>query len=521
MRGFLLLSFLFLASPSWADSAPLSLRYALAREVELGKGSIDEAVNLYREILPVALAADPALAAKVLFRIGSCERERGRTPEASQAWRQLIETYPAVDPLVVKAREEIKELDREVGRVSMRGRAVDALGQPLAGVFVMVGDWGNAPPLITGVDGTFQANRQMAGRLANGERYGLVFAEHPVQPLTLAAVWRESVSSAPVFCLRPAISLAGYVVDPRGRPVVGAILRVTGFANGLGEVPIPVGRFFPTVRTDTNGQFRMNGLVEGLRYRVAAEKEGYRMEGNPVEGLAVIKPNVRPGAGAPPVAGALPDVRVVFIPEITMHPVGQIAVDESGVLRAEVNLNDPAERARLEEALAVFDPEKKSDRERGRGGASGGLSNRFPYADFPFSLRWLRGDPVTGSPLGANDLNARVVVYHFSSAYLDASLKRQFPDEPGLISQMARLFSRQGVLCIWIIPAADNVEDATRLALETGVDVPIAVDRDGAMEKALGVMGYGGNVVVDRDGMMRAVCPDHQLFKVLKGVLVP
>jgi hypothetical protein len=53
------------------------------------------------------------------------------------------------------------------------------------------------------------------------------------------------------------------------------------------------------------------------------------------------------------------------------------------------------------------------------------------------------------------------------------------------------------------------------------MDLPIAVDRDGRMWKALGVMGYGGNVVVDRDGIMRAVCPDQHVFKVLKGVLAP
>jgi hypothetical protein len=518
MRALFLLAWVLLALQASAESPPLFQRYALAREIELGKGSIGDAVNLYREILPEAVATDPALAAQVLFRIGSCEQERGRVAEARQAWRQLIETYPSGHPLVARAREATKELERAVGRVAMRGRAVDALGQPLSGVFVMVGDWGNAPPLITGTNGTFQADRQMAGRLVSGERYGLVYAEHPVQPLALAAVWRESISPPSDLCLRPVVSLAGYVVDPRGRPVAGATLRVTGFADGVGEVPIPIGRFSPAVQSDTNGQFRLSGLVEGLRYSVTAEKDGYRMGRPSVERLAV-KPNGGMGTGVAPVGGASPGGRVVFISELVLSPVGQIAVDEAGLLRAEVNLNDPAERARLEEALASFDPEKKSD--RGPGLAAGAPSNRFPYAEFPFSLRWLRGDPAAGLPLTANDLRGHTVVYHFSPAYLDASLKRQFPDEPVFISQIARLFSRQGVICLWIVPAGDDVEDAARLALETCVDLPIAVDRDGAMGKVLGVRGYGGNVVVDRDGLMRTVCPDQQLFKVLKGVLSP
>ena len=520
MRALLLLAWgvIVLASQVWADSTPLSLRYARAREVELGKGSLADAVDLYREILPGALATEPDLAAQVLFRVGVCEQKRGRMAEARQAWRQLIETFPSGHPLVAKAREASRELERAVGRVAMRGRSVDAMGQPLSGVFVMVGDWGNAPPLITGAEGTFQANRQMAGRLAGGERYGLVYAEHPVQPLAVAAVWRDSISSPPDLCLRPLVSLAGYVVDPRGRPVAGATLRVTGFAEGVSEAPIPLGRFSPAVQSDSNGQFRLSGLVEGLRYTITAEKDGYRMVRPSGESL-IVKTNGGPGSAVSPVAKATPGGRVVFISELVLSSVGQIAVDESGLLRAEVNLNDPAERARLEEALAAFAPEKKG--ERGDGVVAGALSNRFPYAEFPSSLRWLRGDPAAGLPLNARDLKGHVVVYHFSPAYLDASLKRQFPDEPVLISQIARLFSRQGVICVWIVPAGDEVEDAARLALETCLDLPIAVDREGAMGKVLGVRGYGGNVVVDRDGLPRAACPDQQLFKVLKGVLSP
>jgi hypothetical protein len=518
-RRSLMLAVLWLVAPTFAAPVPLPTRYALAREVELGNGTLSEAVTLYRELLPEATASNHSLAATLLFRIGACERERGRVEEARQAWKQLIDTYPADPRLSARAREAVKELDREVGRVLMRGRVVNSQGQPLAGAYVVLGDWGNAPPLITGAEGAFQADRQAAGRLAKGERYGLVYAELPVGAPVMVGVWRESSSPAD-FCLRPSLSLAGYVVDTRGRPVVGATLRLTGFETGSTEAPLPFGRLFPPVATDTNGQFQVNGLAEGLRYALSAEKDGYRMGRATVddsEGAA----NGRRADGISTTQALSPDSRVVYAPEMILQPVGRIAVDEAGILRAEVNLNDPAERARLEEAMTFFDPERKDESGRDAGRAPGPAWLRFPYDDFPFSLRWLRGDPPSGSPLSAEDLKGKVVVYHFSSAYLDASIKRQFPGEPGFLSQLARLFGAQGVRCVWILPADDGSEDAARLALETCTDLPIAVDRDGRMWKALGVMGYGGNVVVDRDGIMRAVCPDQHVFKVLKGVLAP
>jgi hypothetical protein len=506
LRGILFLA----AFCAWAEPTPLSMRYALAREVELGKGTLGEAIRLYREILPDVSVADPALAAQVLFRIGVCEREMGRLPEARQAWRQLIETCPADHPLVARAREEVKELEREVGRVVMRGRVVDDKGQPLPGAFVMVGDWGNAPPLIAGTNGTFQADRQVMGRLANGDRYGLVYIEHPEQPSGLAAVWRESSARAQDFRLSPLIALAGYVVDPRGRPVAGATLRITGWVDDATEAAMPVWRFFPTLQTDTNGLYRFDGLAAGLRYLITVEKDGYRMGKSTGD-----------GAVGKATGGPASEVRTVYAPEITLVPVGRIAVDETGILRAEVNLNDPAERARLEETLANFEPGRKEGGGREVVVPAGRLPTCFPYDEFPFSLRWLRGDPTAGSPLNADDLKGHAVVYRFSSAYLDASLKRQFPDEPGVLSQMARLFGRRGVLCVWIVPSADGAEEAVRLALETCVDVPTAVDQDGKMGKALGVMGYGGNVVVDQDGGVRAVCTDQQLFKVIKEITTP
>lgn len=497
-------------------AADLSTRYAAAREVELGLGTLGEAVSLYRALFPEAMSADRDLAATLLFRIGVCEREMGRVGEARQAWRQLVETYPPEHPVVARAREELKDLEREAGRLTIRGRVVDPRDQPIEGIYLLIGDWGNAPPLISGTNGWFQTERQAAGQTPGGDRYALFYAEHPVLSLTAMGVWCESTTSQ-VIRLRPSISIKGYVVDSHGRPVVGAWLRVTAVEDGMGTVPIPLGRLFPPLMTDTNGAFCMRGLAEGLRYSVSAEKDGYRSGRSWVE-AGTRRPGERSDLGLADTTG-LRENRIVHAAEIVLQPVGRISVDDSGILRAELNLNDPDERARLDEVLSAHDSESSGTLKPLVEAVSRPSVETFPYGDFPFALRWLRGDPTTDSPLNARDLKGHVVVFRFGSAYLDASLRRQFPNDACMPAQMVRLFNRDSVVFVWVLPASDVSEDAARVALETCVDLPIAVDGEGRMGAALRVMGHGGNIVVDRNGALRPPCTDQQVFKVLKDAM--
>jgi hypothetical protein len=532
-----------LASTAFCGTDVLASEYARAYETELGAGTLGEAITLYRGILPGALQTNQALAGKILFRVGVCEREMGHIPECRQAWKQILELFPPEHSLVLRTRKELKDLERELDRVTVRGRILDDKGLPVSGACVMVGDWGNVPPTITATDGTFRVERQAAGRGPDGGRYCLVYAEHADLPLTVAGLWNESLQASggraaadpergpssrrggskarearsSDFGLRPTLAVAGYVVDPNGRPVSGAAVRVTGFTDQAADLPMPMGNLLPPCESDSNGQYRIRGLAEGVVYTVTAEKEGYRAAKTVVGASSASGDAAKTSVSRIRVPGA----RVMHASEIILLPVGRVFVDETGVLRAEVNLNDPVERARLETAMAGYRPVRHDMGERmSWRDPVVARSPRFPFAEFPFALRWIQGDPITGSPLRVEDLKDHVVVYHFSSAYLDASLKNQYPAESGTLPQLAKLFGHRGVLCVWVLPAADDAEDAVQLALDTCKDLPIAVDRGGRMWQALGVTGYGGNVVVDRAGVMRTVCSDPQLFRVLKDVLL-
>ena len=543
---------LCLMTQALADDVPLSRQYASAYETEIG-GDPTEAAALYRRLLATAEGTNSALRRKALFRIGACERRVGRSVEAKAAWKQLLGLLPVDDPLVTRTREELKALEREMDRVTLCGRVVDERGQPVSGVYVLAGDWGNAPPAITAENGEFRVERRVAGRLATGERYCLVFAEHPVQPRVAVAViveeegrWTagdanatsqkasfrsvgpQAGAPAPFeLVLHPSLALSGYVVDPNGRAIKGAAVRVTGFVGYAPDIPLPFSFLFPDSVSDSNGQFRIEGLASGLRYVTAAEKESYQMDRpadvtlwtqQPPTPVALEADHRDTGGGLMPASG------VVSVREIVLKREGQASIDEQGILRAEVNLNDPSARARLEDVVRRFDKgvQTRSDiQAEGSREAAFGLSPpvRFPFDLYPFALRWIRGDSVGDAPLRREDLRGRVVVYHCSSAYVDASLRGQFPGESGTISLLSRVYGRRGVLCVWIVPSSDHSEDAVRLALETQADIPIAIDCDGKMWETLGVTGYGGNVVVGSEGILRGVCSDEQLFRALKEVL--
>ena len=546
---------LCLMSQVRGEAVPVSQQYAHAYETEMGGGDPTDAVGLYRQILTGTEPTNSALAGKALFRIGMCARKAGKINEARGAWKQLMDTFPADHPLTMRAREELKALERDLDRVTIKGRVVDEKGQPVPGVYVLAGDWGNVPPALTGDDGRFQVERRVAGRLATGARYCLVFAEHPVLPLVAADIMVEeggkraegehgaasqeasdsvpsvrlqAVDPAPVeIVLRPPLALSGYVVDPNGRAIRGATVRFTGFGGPEQDIPLPFGFLLPDSVSDSNGQFRVDGLAMGLRYVTAAEKEGYQLN-RAADVTVLTKQSLDPvpsgGERHDQRGTVVPASGVVSLREIVLKREGQAFIDERGILRAEVNLNDAADRSRLEEVVRRFDKGLPSQSELPGGGAREGaigLSSpaRFPFDLYPFSLRWLRGDSVSDAPLRRDDLRGHVVVYHCSSAYLDASLRSQFPEESGVISQLSRAYGRRGVQFVWIVPASDHSDDALRLALETHADIPVAVDRDGGMWEALGLTGYGGNVVVNSEGSMCRVCTDQQLFHVLKAVL--
>lgn len=156
-----------------------------------------------------------------------------------------------------------------------------------------------------------------------------------------------------------------------------------------------------------------------------------------------------------------------------------------------------------------------------RGNAFVGMSAAVPKAETANAavvsgLRWLRGGVLNGDAVREEDLRGKVVVLRFSSAYVDASLNHQYPGEARLLTQVQKEFGVQDVVCIWVLPAQDDTANGRKLALEAGGEYPVAVDGRGEVGAFFGIPEQGGNVVIDRKGVVRGVCDAQQVFRVVK-----
>ena len=110
MKSFLFIFLLFLSSGAGAETNSPLLRYAQVYERELA-GDAGGALADYRDLLQVAPPLEAVMTEKVLYRIGVCERRLGHVEATRQAWRKLVQDFPARDPEVVRTREELKDLE--------------------------------------------------------------------------------------------------------------------------------------------------------------------------------------------------------------------------------------------------------------------------------------------------------------------------------------------------------------------------------------------------------------------------
>ena len=451
-------------------NSPLALRYARIYEREL-TGEWAGVIKDYSDLCSSARDVDTELAEKALYRLGMCEKKMGRAEQARSAWRELVETFPVSDPVVESARDALKILEQEMDRAPLEG--VISISPSLLKegesrkAIAFAGEWGNEPPFVTSADGRFQMVRRVAGKLPDGRRYGLIYAEHVSLSLLGADVWVSPGTTGLTVSLDVPVSLAGRVLDSRGSPVAAARIRVTGFKatsenRGKGEsatashpiytLPLPMDRLISPVYSSTDGFFRVEGLPRGLRYDVLPEK---------------------------------PDYRVVMTEELGRQSGANLTVG-------------------LPEGLTIQQ-----------------LSNLFT------TVIWVRGNLETGAPCRWDELQQHVVVIHFGSAYGESSMRAQYPDEGGVLSRLMELYGAQGVLCIWVLPAGEGKGDAAQLALGLYPDMPVgamSVER-----RAPGVerqesaqwdwTKVSGNMVIGRDGHIQAVCSDQQVFKVVKKEL--
>jgi hypothetical protein len=329
--GLLVLVVLLAGPVLAAEEGALEVRVGQVLEKELA-GETAGALAEYRLLLPGAPATNSALAGKILYRIGLCELRLGHPEEARQTWRKLVESCPPSDLQVARAREALRRLEQELDRIVMEGKIsvqnADGLSlsnsttQQLNNCILLAGEWGNEPAVLAGSNGMFRVERKIAGLLKDGSRYGYIFAEHPTQPLVGTSVIgpRSGVLSPPsLITLQPAIDLAGRVLDLKGEPVEGALIRVVGYWGGDpdGEqIPLPFDNILPPVFSGTNGAFLVKGLPRGVRYVLTADKPGWRSVGAGAQGSGVPSPEstiVLQSLGAPP---PLPPESLTPIPAV-------------------------------------------------------------------------------------------------------------------------------------------------------------------------------------------------------------
>ena len=597
LRNSVVTTFLFLLLPVWGvadtDTNSPAMRYARLHERELA-GEVAGALAGYRELLPLAQSTEPRLAARLQYRVGVCELRLGRLEMARAAWRALVETAPAADPLVSRAREELKRLERELDRIVVQGRVVlggdqrsevgdqrsEVGGQRSANVIsstypnnlatqqlnnciIIAGEWGGEPPSLSDTDGVFRLERKAAGETPDGRRYCLLYAEHPFLLLEAAEIVeagsasRDDAKNAKSVVLSPPLTLTGRVVDARGTPVVGAAIRVTGFDAG---VPMPFDRLLPPVVSGPDGGFVVSGLVPGLRYVLAAEKEGFRLAGAaevsaerpdgreaPVRidtgtirllslGVVSLSGRVVDEAGLP----ARMEVSAWSMPPVERE-LARVSTDEAGMFIFR-DLQENLVSVRITQAgyvpksviglkpmgqavdLVVKRSEARDQRseardqrseardQRAEGGETSATQQFNSLATILPGIYWLRGNPETGGAVTELDLKGRVVVCHFGSAYLESAWRSRYPGAEGILSILTRVYGDDRVRCLWLLPEGESGREgeAAKLALELYPDLPVG-----------GAAGLpsAGNLVFGPGGQAEGLCSDLQLFKMVKAVL--
>lgn len=569
-RIFLLMMFVVVAMPGFAVTNSPALRYAQLHERELS-GDASGALAGYREMLGQVPASDIRLHARIRYRIGVCEQRQGHLEEARRAWRELLASGPGADPLIARTRDNLKLLEHELDRVVVEGKVIDtsdlATLRSLNNTMIVAGEWGDEPFICPDSNGVFRVERKMAGDTGAGARYCLVYAEDPRLPLVGSEVVVEAgdrkpdPSGCPLkkdVSLGPAVPVTGKVVDSHGRPIEKAFVKITGFKAGI---PLPFDRIIPPILSSGNGEFLVKGLVPGIRYVLAAEKEGYRMESEmeckallpskpSLQNLGVIVmqrlgeislagqvvsetgENIEADVAAwslPPVEREIAKVstddegRFIFydlrenMVEVRVTSEGCLPKTVTGLKPMGQNIDVVIRRVKMaggrQQAQALkgkrptTPPIRLSDNKAwgnrlitGQVGSLGAILS---------DLRWIRGDADGGGALHERDMSGSVVVLHYASAYLEAALRMRYPKESGVLTMLQRIYADKRVLCVWVLPEDEEEGEASRMALQLYPDLPIAAwigkDREAA-----------GNIVMGRDGKIRTVCSDLQLFKAVK-----
>lgn len=551
--------------PALSAELPLEARFASAFELEL-QGRFTEALAEYQVLLGAAGTNAAGISGRLRYRMAVCEKSSGRPDAARRLWQDLMRGLPPEHPMAPRVREAVKQLERESERVRVRARIVarHAVALPPAPVpraWVLVGEWGNEPPVLADGEGRIQADRRGAGQLSDGRPYVLVFAEHPekAQAAVVVVLDDRAGGDGPIE-LKATFAMTGRALTRDGTPVEGARIRVLGLLGagrrdgGLGEwVPVPFDHLMPPVYSGSNGVFAATGLIPGIRYTLIAEKEGFILE----KALVLDAGPEAEGGGAPWVHSG----------DILLRPEEKIAIqgrvwDEAGavtgalvsawslppVVRSLVATNtdtggyfvfpelqenlvtiraDAGDRGKSElsgvkpmgqTVHLVLEPGAAAE-DRGEPSAArleGSPDSSSSPMAWAGAVPWLRGTAPNGEAPHAEDWRGKVVVMRFSSAYVEASLRRQYPGEVSLLARLEEEWRSRGVMCAWILPQADAGEGGRALALEADGEFPIALDLKGEIWRFFRLPPHGGYVVLDRGGRAWAAGDGTHVFRLLK-----
>lgn len=164
--------------------------------------------------------------------------------------------------------------------VAITGRVLDAVSRsPLAGAVVWPSD---DPAAFVRSDGKGAYAVTRSRKASASTHLRAAAREHRPDSRSLGALSGAATAAGPTFSLQPVVTLAGHVVDGRGKPVAGAVVTATeaaaGGLGGPGQMRI-VRRIFSggdggalRSRTDAAGAFRLEVLprhVYTLRARHA------------------------------------------------------------------------------------------------------------------------------------------------------------------------------------------------------------------------------------------------------------
>lgn len=258
-------TFILAAHSAAAELLSAEQIFAESYHLEQGRGEPTAALAGYRQILECGAAAPKTVRDRALFRIGACQEKLGRYAEARETWSLLLRHCRKEAGVADRARAALAQLGARERQHTIRGTVLAPSSHPVAGAYVLVGDWRRDPPLKTGSTGVFVASRQVEGN--PGMNGWPVFAEHPALPLAGFAIARRPAGARPELTVRLGrLSLLhGVVLDGLEGPVQNATIEVDALAPDGG---FPVTALIPPVRTDTNGQYEIANLPQGWAYRV-------------------------------------------------------------------------------------------------------------------------------------------------------------------------------------------------------------------------------------------------------------